>query len=150
MKSYLWQFCLNNPATNRWVSVLIENPGLGFGIFFCWCISILISSQVLSKVFRKFKIWPRIDRFFVTNKEKNETSEWKCLCNQWSVLIYIHVPLQIWHRRRRKRATWTHKKPICDYFTGPKKRKIGTALSWKKIIFDRLKSVALWSAKKKK
>jgi hypothetical protein len=25
-----------------------------------------------------------------------------------------------------------HKKPICDYFTGPKKRKIGTALSWKK------------------
>jgi hypothetical protein len=25
-----------------------------------------------------------------------------------------------------------HKKTICDYFTGPKKRKIGTALSWRK------------------
>ena len=25
-----------------------------------------------------------------------------------------------------------HKKTICDYFTGPKKRKIDTALSWRK------------------
>jgi hypothetical protein len=25
-----------------------------------------------------------------------------------------------------------HKKKRCDYFTGPKKRKIGTALSWRK------------------
>jgi hypothetical protein len=28
-----------------------------------------------------------------------------------------------------------HKKTICDYFTGPKKRKIGTALSWRKTHF---------------
>lgn len=28
-----------------------------------------------------------------------------------------------------KKGNMNTKKPICDYFTGPKKRKIGTALS---------------------
>ena len=52
--------------------------------------------------------------FFVTNKEKNRDIRNEMFAKSMK-RFNLHTPVtnvqaQIWHRRRRKRATWTQKK----------------------------------------
>ena len=54
--------------------------------------------------------------------------------NSYEIVTNALFGRLLWRLRYTDRffVTNEHKKTICDYFTGPKKRKIGTALSWRK------------------